>query len=762
VQVITDPVERPSHAGSFGWGMESWADEYIRGSAMKNLKLGHRLIGLFMVMALIVALTGGFGAWSIYKVGDRIQNMLSNLASQQKLVLLMELSQKDCQINLLKTAMVRSEIEKFEESAEDFRMKKDLFRSQCETLLKGNPKLGIRPAQKGGQIETKLKAALEVWDKYEAAAEGLIAHKEKLLKGVKPGSVNLSLADEKLHQDLADLTEANEKAKTAVDDLLVTVNNLMTEMNKEIILTQRSAFAAFVFVIIAAIVLAAVLGLLTTRNIVRRIDKMVQALNRGAEGDLSVRVDIDSADELGKLGDDFNKMLGKLSEMTGKVNASSTELGTVTANISDATKQVVNGAHIQADGISNTSSAMTQINISIKGVAQGVESLSLSAAESSSSILEMAASVEEVALNVENLAQSVEEVSSSISEMAASIKQVGNNASSLMDAAAVTASSVMEMDTSIKQVEKNAMDTAAISEEVRKDAEMGRNAVEATIAGINEIKRSSGITYEVINTLSVRAHDIGTILSVIDEVAEQTNLLALNAAIIAAQAGEHGKGFAVVADEIKELAERTSSSTREIAKVIRGVQDETQRAVEAIVQAEKSITDGEVLSKKSGEALNKIFEGVKQSTDRMGEIARATVEQAKGSLMIRDAMEKVSEMVAQIAKATHEQGQGGELITSAVQRMKELTSQVRASTREQTKVGNFIAKSTENITDMIQKIKQACDEQSRGSEQIVVAVEDIQQSTGMNLEATRILNDALASLLRQAEILNREMSAFKV
>ena len=40
---------------------------------MKNLKLGYRLIGLFMFMALLVALTGGFGAWSIYKVSDRIQ-----------------------------------------------------------------------------------------------------------------------------------------------------------------------------------------------------------------------------------------------------------------------------------------------------------------------------------------------------------------------------------------------------------------------------------------------------------------------------------------------------------------------------------------------------------------------------------------------------------------------------------------------------------------------------------------------------------------
>lgn len=729
---------------------------------MKNLKIGHRLIGLFMFMALLVAITGSFGAWTIHKVGDRIQGMLTNLANQQKMVLLMELAQKDSHINLLKAVMVRSEMEKFEESAEDYRMKKDLFRSQCETLLKGNAKLGIRAAQKGSAIEVKLNDALASWAKFEEVAEELLTLKESQLKGAKPGAVGQSKSSDTLQQKSVELAEANDKAKTDADDLLVTVNKLMTEMNKEVASTQRSAFAAFILVILSAIVLAAVLGMVTTRHIVRRIEKMVDALNRGAEGDLAVRVEVDSGDELGKLGEDFNTMLGKLSEMMGKVTRSTAELGQVTGNISEATRQVVNGAHIQADGITNTSSAMSQINTSIKGVGQGVESLSLSAAESSSSILEMAASVEEVALNVENLAQSVDEVSSSISQMAVSIKQVGSNAASLMDAAAVTASSVMEMDTSIKQVERNAMDTAAISEDVRKDAEIGRNAVEATIAGINEIKRSSGITSEVITNLSVRAHDIGTILSVIDEVAEQTNLLALNAAIIAAQAGEHGKGFAVVADEIKELAERTSSSTREISKVIRGVQDETQRAVEAISQAEKSIADGEVLSQKSGEALNKIFAGVKQSTDRMGEIARATVEQAKGSLMIRDAMEKFSEMVAQIAKATQEQGQGGDLITSAVQRMKELTAQVRASTREQTKVGNFIAKSTENITDMIQKIKQACDEQSRGSEQIVVAVEDIQQSTSMNLEATRILNDSLASLLRQSEILDKEMSAFKV
>jgi hypothetical protein len=253
---------------------------------MKNLKLGHRLIGLFMFMALLVAFTGLFGAWSIYNVGDRIQGDLMNLANQQKLILQIELSQKDSHINLLKAVMVRNDAEKFEESAEDYRMKKDLFRSQCDILLKGNKKIGILPAQKGGPIELKVNEALDSWTRFEEAAENVLTLKENLLKAAKPGA-GQGASDDNLHQKTVELADANEKAKTVVDDLLVTVNKLMNEMTKEVVSTQRSAFSTFVVVIIAAIILAALLGIVITRYLVRRIDKIhrqyFQCLQAGGE-----------------------------------------------------------------------------------------------------------------------------------------------------------------------------------------------------------------------------------------------------------------------------------------------------------------------------------------------------------------------------------------------------------------------------------------------------------------------------------------------
>jgi methyl-accepting chemotaxis protein len=481
-----------------------------------------------------------------------------------------------------------------------------------------------------------------------------------------------------------------------------------------------------------------------------------------ADGDLTEDVGNGTVSGVGELGDSLDAIKDNFRSVLGKIRTALKELIRISRTISEISGRVVQASETKERRVGETSAAIVEINASVKGVAQGVDSLSLSASENSSSILEMAASVEEVALNVENLARTVDDVSSSIVQMTAAIKQIGNSVNSLIDASSVTASSVMEMDSSIRQVEKNATDTSKISEEVRSDAEMGRASVEATIKGMDEIRRASGITAEVIVTLSERANDIGAILSVIDEVAEQTNLLALNAAIIAAQAGEQGKGFAVVADEIKELADRTSSSTREIALLIKGVQEETRRAVEAINQAEKSIADGERLSRKSGEALNKIVEGVKKATEQIGEIAHASVEQAKGSQMIRDAVEQVTDMIMQISNATQEQGKGSELIITAVERMKVLTGQVRSSTREQSKVGTLIAQSTENITGMIQQIKRACDEQAKGSEQIVHAIEDIQRSTGENIESVGVLDEAFAGLSRQIEALDKEVRRFRI
>lgn len=518
----------------------------------------------------------------------------------------------------------------------------------------------------------------------------------------------------------------------------------------------------FLALLVNACAFFIVLWLHTRRQLVSRVKVLASAMNRGAEGDLTVSVASTSQDELGLLNDNFNSMIERLAGMASRVNSSISELRQIANNIREVSRRGVSAAQLQSEGVKETFVAVQEISGSIAEVGEAVESLSRSAGENAASILQMSASIDEVILHVEKLAGAVDEVSASIIEMAEVEKEIGRNVNNLMEEATVTAGRVAEMDASIKQVGKNALAAAEITQTVRADAESGQETVLETISGIGEIRRSSRKTFESIESLSGRVSNIGKILQVIDEVAEQTNLLALNASIIAAQAGEHGKGFAVVANEIKELAKRTSSSTREITDIIKGVQEETQRAVESITQSERRIAEGEMLSQRSGEALNKIVTGVVQATNQVTEIAGTTVDQTKGSQEMHMAMERVETMVKQIARATREQERGGELIMSASERMKELTTQVRRSTQEQSAAGASIVRSTEDINEMIGNIRQACELQTESSQRIVKAVQDFQCSTETGEEVTKVMNGAVTGLARQIELLQKEMMGFKL
>lgn len=496
--------------------------------------------------------------------------------------------------------------------------------------------------------------------------------------------------------------------------------------------------------------------------IVRPLSSMMQMASRLSEADLSVRVEGAATSELDLLADALNTIGNSLRDTLGRVRGVSEGVAQVIDQISRTAATTSNGSQTALTRVEETSSSMVEMLASLKGIAENVEVLFQSAEESSSSVMEMAATNDEVAENVSAMAQSVEETANSIEQMTTSIKQINGAIENLLQSTEATSSAMSEMDVAISQVETNAYETARLSEQVSKDAESGGESLLKTIQGINKIKDSSQIASNVIEQLGRRIAEIGNIVDVIDDVAEQTNLLALNAAIIAAQAGEHGKGFAVVAEEIKDLAERTGTSTREIAELIRSVQQESRNAVSAMTQGVRSVEEGVLLGRDAEGALKKIQDSASKSTQMVKAIARATVEQARGSKEVTGAIVNIAEVVVQISKATNEQARGSETVTKSAEKMKMLTTHVQRSVQEQAHGSKQLTRSIENINEMVTHLNRAQKEQTRGSEQVLKAIETIKTVSEAQNRSVKSLEEAIETLRQQADVLRGEVRRFRV
>lgn len=490
----------------------------------------------------------------------------------------------------------------------------------------------------------------------------------------------------------------------------------------------------------------------------RDIEKSAKSMS---EGNLTSYVQIRTEDEIGRLGEAINNSIHSLCNILQRVKNSSIRFFDVTKKVEVEFKKISENIKLESESIGDMATSLEQMNSASEEISSNTDSLASLMEEKSASLEEMVTSVGQVANNARELSTTVDATSASIEELTATIKEVADKTEELIAASEETLTAAEEITSSIKEVEQSAKESAALSEKVNNDAStFGMTSVEKTIEGIQNIKSSFEKTSNFVNRLGARSEEIGKILNVIDEITDQTTLLALNAAILAAQAGEHGKGFSVVAEEIKDLAERTSFSTREIADLIQSVQKEVKDTIIAMDAGLVSVKEGLKVAEDSGNALRKIVESSAQSADMSRSIERSTTEQAKTTKLVTQAMERVKNMVSQVVRATAEQNKGAHLIMTSTEKMRDVASQVRSATNEQLINIKNISQSIEYVSEKARQIAQAVNEQKAGAKQIFRSIEKIKEIPKTNINIIFETGLTLKGLHKNSEILSREMEKF--
>lgn len=237
------------------------------------------------------------------------------------------------------------------------------------------------------------------------------------------------------------------------------------------------------------------------------------------------------------------------------------------------------------------------------------------------------------------------------------------------------ASAINQMSATVSEVASHTSDAAGLAQSAMSDFNVGQSEVGKTQTSINALASIVIEAVEVINHLSEDSRQIGSVLDVIQGIAEQTNLLALNAAIEAARAGEQGRGFAVVADEVRNLAQRTQQSTRQIQLVIDKMQSSSHKAVAVMhkgkTQAEVSVNQ----AKAAGDSLNAINLSVSKISDMNMQIATAAEEQSVVAA-------EIDRNFGQITSAALQAEQEASKITAASQQLEELARTLEQNVKQ--------------------------------------------------------------------------------
>jgi uncharacterized protein YukE len=242
----------------------------------------------------------------------------------------------------------------------------------------------------------------------------------------------------------------------------------------------------------------------------------------------------------------------------------------------------------------------------------------------------------------------LQEVMSAVREMAGVLRDVDHNAKELITSTEETAYSMTRLDSFLQDMANSGRDLEASTDTANRVAlegtkvveEMGREN-EAILATVNEAASA-------VEDLGRWSQEVGKIVEVIRDIANETNLLALNASIIAAQSGEHGKAFGVVAEEIRGLAERTSSSTKEISDLVKAVQKNVANVVNGMKKSLQRVERGELLTRNAGTVLEKVFESFESSRNLAKQIASSTFEHKIDSSQVVRSLHKVTDIARRL------------------------------------------------------------------------------------------------------------------
>ena len=489
---------------------------------------------------------------------------------------------------------------------------------------------------------------------------------------------------------------------------------------------------------------------------------LIEAARSFSEGDLTKEVMIEGTGEFRTLARETSEAIKNIEAIIKAIGSKSEESIKATEGITEMCRDYVEGAYKQSTALHTVTSGMENINVSTSEIGKGTGALTAAVERGISMSNELGEAFSEMTENVDIITTDLTEASQRGVDLNASSRDFIGDIEGLAATFSSLSGFFHETVVALDEVEKKTLETSEFSGGLIEEVKGSMVAVEKTIKGIGRTKEISVEASRVISGLSERVIEIGRIMDVIRAVSEETNLLALNAAIIATKSGQYGKSLSVVAGEITELAERTSTSTKEVSKVIDQLEADSRKAVDGMEKELESIEEDLASSIAAGDGLRRLSLRVESSKERVDEVSalasRVVRETRSPSAVVYKLDETASGLLARGREQTREFGITDDLLT----RLKEVSFKIKESVKEQVNANKEIGLTAEDLNRMASHINEAVHSQSLVLTRILLNVEAARGLSVKNIEKARDTEEALERLVQINSMLRANLDKFKL